>query len=202
MMRNDIAVVFDMDGTLTRPLLDFEKIRKEIGVGPQPILEQLDTMTPAERVRAMEILDRHEAEAAEKSELYDGTCEALAALRDAHVLLGLMTRNSRESVRTVLRKHNLVFDAVRSREDGAIKPAPDGLLSLLAEFGVPPANAWMVGDFKFDLECGRAAGAKAVLMVGDGPMPEYAHLADHVIRSLQTLVPLVLNLGSLEKAGK
>ena len=36
------GVVFDLDGTITRPRLDFEAIRTEIGLAPDlPILEQL-----------------------------------------------------------------------------------------------------------------------------------------------------------------
>ena len=54
------AVIFDLDGTLTQPLLDFDLIRAEIGLGPGPILEQLSALTQAERDRAETILRRHE----------------------------------------------------------------------------------------------------------------------------------------------
>ena len=35
------AAIFDMDGTLTRPCLDFSRIREEIGVS-RPILEAMN----------------------------------------------------------------------------------------------------------------------------------------------------------------
>ena len=39
------AVIFDLDGTLTIPLLDFNRIRQEIGISDGfPILEALATM--------------------------------------------------------------------------------------------------------------------------------------------------------------
>ena len=48
------AVVFDLDGTITRPYFDFDAIRKEIGMGENggPVLEAMEKMSPDERRRA------------------------------------------------------------------------------------------------------------------------------------------------------
>ena len=54
-------VIFDLDGTLTVPALDFDAIRAEIGLPPGPILESLERLSQAERRRAEEILHRHES---------------------------------------------------------------------------------------------------------------------------------------------
>ncbi len=35
------AMLFDMDGTLTAPFLDFDRIKSEMGIGNQPILEAI-----------------------------------------------------------------------------------------------------------------------------------------------------------------
>jgi len=43
------AVLFDMDGTLTRPMLDFPRIKAEMGIGTRPILEALAEMDEAAR---------------------------------------------------------------------------------------------------------------------------------------------------------
>jgi phosphoglycolate phosphatase-like HAD superfamily hydrolase len=40
------AVIFDLDGTITRPYLDFNQIRAEIGNVRGPLLEAMDKMTP------------------------------------------------------------------------------------------------------------------------------------------------------------
>ena len=45
------AVIFDMDGTLTKPCLDFDAIRAEMGLSGEPILEAMARMTPDERAR-------------------------------------------------------------------------------------------------------------------------------------------------------
>ena len=45
------AVIFDLDGTLTEPFLDFDLIRREIGLTPDDggILEAMDKMPHIER---------------------------------------------------------------------------------------------------------------------------------------------------------
>jgi len=188
------AVLFDLDGTLTRPYFDFAAIRAEIGLAPEsklPILESIELMSPPERQRAEAILLRCERDAALASELWDDAHAVLTALREAGLPIGLMTRNSRLSADTVIAKHGLRFDAVHTREDGPIKPAPDPVLALCDQFGVAPAEAWVVGDFLFDVLSGKAAGATTALMIGDAPIPDFAGQADHIIRRLSELPPLL-----------
>src|SRR5258706_313311 len=52
------ALLFDMDGTLTRPMLDFPRIKAEMGIGSKPILEALAEMRGAERGRAAQAAPR------------------------------------------------------------------------------------------------------------------------------------------------
>ena len=61
------AVLFDMDGTITRPVLDFPKLKAEMGIGDRPILEALAKMSDPERRAAEAILHRHEKLAADDS---------------------------------------------------------------------------------------------------------------------------------------
>lgn len=188
------AVIFDLDGTLTQPYLDFDTIRREIGLPTQPrtpILEALEQMTPAERAAAEAILHRHEDEAARASELQEGALTVIAALRSAGVPVALLTRNSRRSVEIVLARHGMEVDLVHTREDGPVKPAPDAVFAICRRFNVPPESAWVVGDYLFDLQAGNAAGATSILMIGDGPMPPFADQARQVIRKLGELRSLM-----------
>ncbi len=185
------AVIFDLDGTLTRPYLDFDVIRDEIGIAEGPILEALETVTRSERERAMRILERYERDAAENSTLNDGAAETLAKLREAGFPVAILTRNARRSVNVVLQKHGLTVDALRTREDGATKPSSAPVLSLCEELGANPARSWMVGDFRFDIECGVKAGLGTILMIGDASPPPFADLADHVIRRLDEVLRIV-----------
>lgn len=189
--RRRAAVIFDLDGTLTRPHLNFDAIRAEIGLGPGPILESLTQLHGAALARAEAILHRHERDAAENAVLQEGAAEVVAACRAAGYQAAIVTRNSRVSLHQVLRAHGIIVDAARTREDGAIKPSPEPILSLCAEVDADPRQSWMIGDYLFDILSGRAAGACTVLMIGDAPAPEYAPQADHVIRRLPELLPLL-----------
>ncbi len=188
------AVIFDMDGTLTVSTFDFDVIRREIGLPLEPrspILEALATMTPDDRQRAEAILHRHEFEAARNALLQDQAVEVVRAIRHAGLPVALLTRNSHASVNTLLETYPFAFDVIRTREDGAFKPSPEPILTLCRQMNARPEATWSVGDFLYDLQAGIAAGAITVLMMGDDPEPEFAHLARHKIRRLTELLDLL-----------
>ena len=183
------AVIFDMDGTLTRPNLDFDLIRAEIGIVASPILEAVGRMTAEQRARAEAILCRHESEAAATSELQSGAAEVIAALRRAGWRVALMTRNSRASTRALQDRHGLTFDFVRTREDGVFKPSPEPIFDICRALERDPVASFAVGDYHYDILCGKAAGATTVLLLDDRETrPTWAGEADIVIRELTELL--------------
>src|SRR5258708_38007082 len=107
-------VIFDMDGTLTRPMLDFDGIRAEIGLPKEPLLEAVRALPPEDRARAEAILLKHEAVAAAESELQPGAKATVDSIRRAGIPVALMTRNSRKSTKAFDDRHGLVFDHVRT----------------------------------------------------------------------------------------
>jgi HAD superfamily hydrolase (TIGR01509 family) len=156
------AVLFDMDGTLTRPMLDFPRIKAEMGIGGRPILEALAEMEPSARGAAEAVLLRHEQQAAAGSTLNEGCKDVLGWLTDRAIGVALITRNSRASVATVLQRHALRIDVTVAREDAPPKPNPQALLMACERLGVTPRDAWMVGDGQYDIEAGGAAGVRTV----------------------------------------
>jgi HAD superfamily hydrolase (TIGR01549 family) len=183
------AVIFDMDGTLTRQNLDFALIRGEMGLGGESVLEAIERMGAADQARALAILERHEAEAAATCELHAGAGEVVDAVRASGLAAVLMTRNSRKSVDVFQTRHDLRFDLVWTREDGPMKPSPEPILLICRKLTVRPAEAWVVGDFHYDILCGAAAGAKTVLFVEPGAEPPpWAEAADYVIHDLRQLL--------------
>lgn len=193
------VVIFDMDGTLTRPYLDFDLMREEIGLEPGPVLESVLAMSPEDRMAAEAILQRHEDEAAAASELQPGAAEVVAAVREAGMSAALMTRNSRRSVDMVLGKHGLSFDLIRTREDGAMKPSPEPIFDICRRLNTDARQSWSVGDFHYDILCGAAAGSTTVLLwPADGARPDWASEANHVIGDLRELLPLmgIVRVGS------
>jgi len=188
------AVVFDMDGTLTKPFLDFDAIRADIGLPPRsPILEAMEHMNAVDRARADAVLLRHERAAAQVSELNDGALEVLAHVRAASLPVGLLTRNCHECVVLTCERHGLRFDAVVAREHAPVKPAPDGVHLLARSFGVDPSRLLVVGDYVFDIRAGRGAGAITALLTLGKDWP-FANEADHVIHSLFEAIPLIDSL--------
>ncbi|MCG3178363.1 MAG: Phosphoglycolate phosphatase [Phycisphaerae bacterium] len=185
------AVIFDMDGTLTVPLLDFDAMRTEIGITDgSTLLEAMARMDPDARDRANDIILRHEAAAARDATLNPGAADLLAELSRRGVPVALLTRNSRASVRTVCDKFRLRFDAIHTREDGLPKPSPEPVLHLCRVMGRSPAATLVVGDYLYDIQSGRQAGCPTCLLV-HGPRPAWADQADMVIKSLAQLLPRI-----------
>jgi HAD superfamily hydrolase (TIGR01549 family) len=180
------GIIFDMDGTLTEPHIDFQALRRELGIMVGDIVDHLKSVDDAERRRLEGILHRFEEDAAVNATLQPGAAELLDALRARGLKLGLLTRNSRKSVKTVLAKFHLHFDATLTREDGPHKPSPEPVLALARRWKFPPAELLVVGDYIHDLRCARDAGARNVLLVND-KMPEWAHEADFIIHNLGEL---------------
>ena len=155
------ALLFDMDGTLTQPMLDFAAIKAEMRID-SPILEAMDRMEAERRAVCAEILQRHELAAAEGSLLNSGCGDLLAWIGTQRFSTALVTRNSLMNVRIVLAKHGLRFDTLVCREDTAPKPDPRPIRLACERLGVLPLDAWMIGDGRYDIEAGIAAGVRTV----------------------------------------
>jgi len=164
------GVLFDFDGTLTLPgALDFQAIRREMNCPPDiPILEWLETVPAERKPPLMKILESAEEKAAEESLPNVGAEECLLTLRDRGVLLGIITRNSLPSVRVALERFETVrlldFSTVITRDDSLPKPHPDGVHKACERMGLAASELMVVGDFRFDVIAGKAAGACTVLL--------------------------------------
>lgn len=187
------AVIFDLDGTITRPYFDFDAIRKEIGLDRNagPVLEAMEKMTPQQRLKAAKIMDYHEQRAVEQSKLNTGSKQTLLALRKAKIHIGVLTRNRKENAFAIAGKHNLQFDAVVGREDGPVKPDAFGVLYLCRQFGVKPQETLLVGDYLFDLLCAKSAGAVAVLLVNHKQADEFVEHADFCIKNISEILDII-----------
>jgi len=187
------AVIFDLDGTITQPYLDFNVIREEMGLEKNsgPILEAMEKMTSPQRRRAETILHSHEEKAVAESKLNAGARETLTGLQARRIPIGVLTRNRKHNAWAVALKHGLHFDAVVGREDGPVKPDAFGVQHLCRGFSVEPAQTLVVGDYLFDLLCARAAGAIPVLLANHEHAEEFALHADFTIAGLLELLPLI-----------
>lgn len=185
------GVIFDMDGTLTAPWLDFAWLKQVAGIGEVDVIDYLRDATGDDYERVHALLMRFEEDGVRHARLNRGARTLLRYLRRQKLPIGLLTRNSRKSVDGVCRKLGLAFDAISTREDGPHKPAPEPIWDMARQWGVRPAAVLMVGDYKWDVLCARNAGARSVLLVNGGGQPPWAAAADHVVRRLTEIIRLI-----------
>ena len=180
------AVIFDMDGTITRPVLDFRAIRREIGLPEGDIAKTIAALPDEPRKRAWQIIERYEVFAEDQQQLQDGAKELLEKCRSDGIWIGLITRNIQRSVDALCRKFDLTFDHVITREFPHIKPHPAPIQHMLKQWDVPPSQALMVGDYTHDIDCGKAAGTATCFYL-NANSPDYGTTADFTVQSMADL---------------
>lgn len=157
------GLIFDLDGTLVDSALDFDAMRREMGLpDKQPILEALAELPEPRRSECWAILRQHEREGAERATLMPGVAELMAALEHRGIRRAVFTRNGREATLHTLRRLHLRFDTIMAREDVPAKPDPTGIWTICALWGLGRDEVAMVGDYLFDIEAGRRAGVQTV----------------------------------------
>lgn len=155
--------VFDLDGTLTLAVHDFAAIRRHLGIPEQAdILHHLAELPATEREAKHAWLFEHERELAVAARPAPGAVALIRRLHEEGRPLGILTRNARDLALLTLAAIGLedcfAPAAVLGRDEAAPKPDPGGLLRLAELWQVAPARLVMVGDHRYDLECGRAVG--------------------------------------------
>jgi len=166
------AVLFDFDGTLTKPgRLDFPKIKKAIQCPPDvPILEFIENLPTADRrTEAMTILDQFEIEAATASIPNPGAETLIPFLKSHGIAVGIISRNSLRSIQRALGNFRRIgtddFDLIISRDD-PVKPKPseEGILFAARRLKVDVERILVVGDYIFDVQSGNRAGAMTAFL--------------------------------------
>lgn len=209
------AFVFDFDGTLAIPNIDFglmrrrvEAIAKRYGADPTQfghlyILEMLETVSAQlgqtdgpggagfyrEAHGAILAL---ETECARKGGMLPGAIEVLQVLRQQRFKVGVVTRNSASAVRTICSVIDTLCDVFLPREAVRfVKPHPEHLQRALEQLQTPAQHAVMVGDGPIDITAGKALGLKtiAVLTGGDRHEALLASQPDLILESVADLLP-------------
>ena len=186
------AWVFDLDGTLTRPVHDFADIRRQLGIPPSAdILGYLAALTPAAARPLHEKLHAIEMQLSARTEAAPGAVDCVGWLARRGVRLGILTRNSRVIARQTLAVLGLAdyfpAELIIGRDEAPPKPSPDGLHQLAAGWGLSADDLVMVGDYLFDLQTGRAAGAATVHVDPTGAFA-WPDLADFCVTTLHDLI--------------
>ena len=188
-MRYQVDVIlFDLDGTLIEPMIDFAELNSrvietctEAGVdasrwASEPALEIIAQavaeleQVDADRARNLAInADRAiieiELEAAARVQPYLGVQRMLQALVDRGYRIGIVTRNCRAAVNRVLERWPMPYQVLLTRDDvGHVKPDPRHLSAALEALDASGARVLMVGDHPMDIAAGRSIGAITALV--------------------------------------
>ena len=166
------AVLFDFDGTLTKPgALNFPLLKETINCpADTPILEFIESLpTRSQRDEASAVLARFEKEAAAISKPNPGAQDLIHHLRSKSLAIGIITRNTLLSIKQSLKNFEDVdlaaFDIVISRETPVrIKPSGDGIILAAEMLDIDVRQIMMVGDYIFDIHAGQAAGCITVFI--------------------------------------
>ncbi|MGC3965840.1 MAG: HAD-IA family hydrolase [Pirellulales bacterium] len=145
-------------------MLDFDAMRLEMGLAhDQPILEAIDALADHDAERCRAILHRHEYEGGRRAVLMPGVPEFLADVRRRGLHTAVWTRNSRAVALATLARTGLEFEVIVVRDDAPAKPDPTALVELAKLWRLPASELLMVGDYVFDIDAGRRAGAYGAL---------------------------------------
>ena len=177
-------IVFDWDGTLmdseARIVDCIRAAAADLGVTPPTeaaareiiglgLREALARLFPGESLEMHDRLvaryrDRFLALDRDRSKLFPGVRDALAALRDADYSLAVATGKSRRGLDRELGESGLgpLFHASRCADEAFSKPHPQMLLGLMDELGAGPRSTLVVGDTEFDVQMAANAGVRAL----------------------------------------
>ena len=159
------AVIFDLDGTLIDVPYDWILIRKRLGTQSLPILHYISTLQEPEKTEKLRLLEKFEEEASAKAVLKEGIPQLMDFLEKRGIKKILVTNNSRKNVLTLLKRFNLDFDHVLTREDGLWKPSGAPFLAALKKLGIEKEESCVVGDSPFDVKAAEEAGITKVFIL-------------------------------------
>jgi len=223
------AVVFDLDGTLASFNLDYMAVRGDVrsfllmkGIPASVIsvnesifemLKKADIFFKnigksartinKTRSEALDIVEKHEMEAARTTGLLPGTTETLETLKKMKLKLGLCTINSQKSTNYILKRYRIdkFFDAVVPRNKVKnVKPDPEHLEVVLTDLKIKAKEAMLVGDSNRDMRCAREVGTVAVgISTGISTQQELINAgANYFITSITDLPNIVEEINGTE----
>jgi HAD superfamily hydrolase (TIGR01549 family) len=191
-MEHSLAVILDVDGTLVdsndahaeswaRALSEeglhfpVEQVRKLIGMGGDQLLPTLTGMSEDSETgkkiahRRAEIF---KSEYLNSLKAFPEARELLAKMRADGLLLAIATSGSREDLQKLLKITGLDEVVLKPSPIPVItkddvedsKPSPDLIEAALRKLGVPPQNAYMLGDTPYDIHAAKMARVKTIAL--------------------------------------
>ena len=180
--------IFDLDGTVVNSLSSIayfaNQTLEKFGFDPFPTddyrhlagggARKLMTNLINARGADISLLDdmvsdwlcRHENDAFYLTETYDGIIDMLKSLKYLRIKTAIVTNKSERVAKQIIEgafgKPGELIDVSISEHPGMVlKPAPDELLNVGRQLGIPMSEALYIGDHGIDMQTGKNAGATA-----------------------------------------
>lgn len=196
------VLVFDVDGTLIDTLRPMRQALNEVlaAIGLQPwseaavrdhlslglqgllrtALRSAAELPPGDCDRASlsQLLQRYLVLAPRQARCYEGASAMLDQARAAGCRLAVCSNAAGPVLQALFEAQgwHSRFDAVVHAGNAvALRPSGQPLMQVLAQLGVSPAQAWLIGDSALDAACAQAAGCAFVWFSGGyGGVPPQA----------------------------
>jgi HAD superfamily hydrolase (TIGR01549 family) len=179
------GIIFDMDGTLVRPCIDFGEMRRRIyhvssqdlkrNVTQGCVLELSSSLSPPAQEKAARIFEEIEERAIRDMQLTDGLLDLVEWLDQVGMKRAVLTRNVERSIAALHDKMHPAapfYPAVArnsichiSQQSIPPKPQPDAIHFICDKWDCDPSQVIMVGDSsKDDVVAANRAGCASVLL--------------------------------------
>lgn len=173
-----VAVIVDMDGTLTEPgAIDFQAMYDRNGwerASGGNILKRIaDLATEEERKRAMDIVVDEEVKGCDNMVIREDFTSFLGRVQSSRVRLAMSTRNGPLAVEHFITHAEVPVDTFspaihRDSIGGINKPDPEVARHIIRSWGMNgPSDSqvvWFIGDSIDDMTCGHLANCKTCLI--------------------------------------
>jgi HAD superfamily phosphoserine phosphatase-like hydrolase len=175
--KNIELFIFDLDGTICKLDIDWDELknflRKKYGtdlnfeyldVGIENLERKLGEKAKKE---AYEIVRKYELRGVKKLKPIKKVLKLIKILKQQNKTLAIFSSNLKETVEKALKKLKIIedFEIIISKEDvKKHKPSCEGLKKIIKLSKVSKEKVIYIGDKKKDLEAGKRAGIKTILV--------------------------------------
>lgn len=190
------ALIFDMDGTLTKPQnYMFQEMRKALGIDKsKDILKSIEDLPESDQGSAHEKIRDIERRAMSRMMPQDGLSSLMKFLDKTSLHRGICTRNFHEPtqylLRTYLQEHPI--SPVLTREFTPAKPSPRPLEHICTAWNIKPSECIMVGDGADDLVSAEKAGMDSILLRNEENQElVMSHNPTYVVGDLSEIIDII-----------
>jgi HAD superfamily hydrolase (TIGR01549 family) len=166
--------IFDMDGTVFESYLDWPRIKEELDINIKNgnILKEIYKENRVDYER-LQTLESYEAYNTFKTKPRKGISECLCYLESRHIKTALITNNNKKNTDFLLKKFQLGFDTVITREMRLWKPDPDAFFYVMKLYNCGADEVISIGDSHYDIKAPKGANISNIFIIKKetGPLP-------------------------------